>query len=95
LFYGGAVLMGWMILANNPIFSYPIILASAAGLILLLTALYSVIWILITKRENSLGSWKELLNWGVGGLITAMVQIMAVDLIRFILTGTWSGFLDY
>jgi uncharacterized membrane protein len=92
---GGAMLLGLMILLNNPLLSYPMILASTAGLVLLLTVLYMVIWLLFTKRENSITSWKELVFWGVGGLITALAQIMAVDLIRFLLTGTWSGFLDY
>ena len=92
---GGAILLGLMILLDNPLFSYPLILASTAGLVLLLTILYTVIWLLITKRENSIGNWKELVIWGIGGSITALVQIMAVDLIRFSLTGTWSGFLDY
>jgi len=93
--FGGAMLLGLMILLNNPLLSYQMILASTAGLVLLLTVLYTVIWLLVTKRENSITSWKELMFWGVGGLTSALAQIIAVDLIRFLLTGTWSGFLDY
>lgn len=92
---GGGTLVGLMVLPENPLLSYPLILASSVGLLLLLTVLYTVIWLLITRRENSIGSWAELVGWGMGGLITGLVQIMAIDAIRYMLTGTWSGFLDY
>ena len=94
-FVGGGVLVGLMVIPENPLLSYPLILASSTGLILLLTVLYTVIWLLITRRENSIKSWTGLVRWGIGGLITGLVQIMAIDAIRYLLTGTWSGFLDY
>jgi len=94
-FVGGGLLIGLMVIPENPLLSYPLILASILGLVLLLTILYTVIWLLITKKENTIGSWTDLIRWGVGGLITGLVQIMAIDGIRYLLTGTWSGFLDY
>lgn len=95
IFVGGAVAFGLLILTGNPLVLYPIILLSVAGLILLLVVLYAVIWLLITKKENGIDNWRGLFWWGLAGLISAFVQIMAVDGIRYLLTGTWSGFLDY
>jgi uncharacterized membrane protein len=90
IFIGGAVALGLLILTGNPLVLYPIILLSTAGLLTLLMILYAVIWVLITKKERRGLSW-----WGLAGLISAFVQIITVDGIRYLLTGTWSGFLDY
>ncbi len=95
LLFGGTVVLGLLILTDNPLVLYPIILLSSAGLILLLAVLYAVIWILITKKENSIDTPKGFFWWGLAGLISTLAQIMVVDGIRFFLTGTWSGFLDY
>ena len=92
---GGGVGIGLLILTGNPLLTYPLILISTGSLLFLLTVLYSVIWILIRKRENSFSSWKDLIWWGIAGFGSALTQIALIDLLRFILTGTWSGFLDY
>ena len=92
---GGIVGIGLLILTGNPLLTYPLILVSTGSLLFLLTVLYSVIWILVRKRENSFTSWKELIWWGITGFSSALMQIALIDLVRFILTGTWSGFLDY
>ena len=95
IFLGGEVILGLLVLSGNPLFLYPMIILSALGLLVLLMVLYSVIWLLLVKRENKIETGKELFWWGVAGLVSALAQIMAVDGIRFLLTGTWSGFLDY
>jgi uncharacterized membrane protein len=95
LLIGGAALIGLLVLADNPLLAYPLILISTGGLLTLLTILYTVIWVLILKKENSFGNWMNLAWWGVGGFFTAILQVALIDLIRFLLTGTWSGFLVY
>ena len=92
---GGALGIGLVILTGNPLLTYPLILLSTAGLLILLTVLYSVIWILVRKKENSFKNWSELAWWGIAGLSSALLQIALIDLVRFTFTGTWSGFLDY
>ncbi len=92
---GGAIGIGLLILTENPLLTYPLILTSTGSLMLLLTVLYTVIWILLRKRENSFSSWKELIWWGIAGFTSALMQIAFIDLIRFLLTGTWSGFPEY
>ena len=92
---GSTIVIGLLIQTGNPLLTYPLILISTGGLLILLTVLYSVIWILIRKRENSFTSWKELIWWGIAGFSSALLQIALIDLARFILTGTWSGFPEY
>jgi len=92
---GGAIGIGLLILSENPLLTYPLILASTASLMILLTVLYTVIWILLRKKENTFTSWNELIWWGIAGVTSALTQIALIDLVRFLLTGTWSGFPEY
>lgn len=93
LWIGGGIGIGLLVLSGNPLILYPLILLSTGGLLTLLTMLYTVIWVLLWKRENTFGSWEELGWWIIAGFGTAMVQIALTAAIRFALTGTWSGFL--
>ncbi len=95
ILFGGGAFLGGLVLSGNSLLLYPLILLSSAGVLVLLSLLYTVIWVLITKRENHFENWDQLLWWGMAGFCTALVQIMAMDVIRYLLTGTWSGFLDY
>jgi uncharacterized membrane protein len=95
LWIGGGIGIGLLVLTGNVLILYPLILLSTGGLIVLLTLLYTVIWILLKRKENSFDSWRELGWWIVAGFGTAIFQIALIDVIRFILTGTWSGFLEY
>ena len=92
---GGGVLTGILVLSGNPLLLYPLILLSTAGLIQLLTILYGVIWIMLLRKENSFNSWYDLGWWGIAGFGTALTQVLVIDLVRYSLTGTWSGFLNY
>ena len=91
----GASIIALMIISGNPLLLYPLIILSSVSLIMLLSILYGVIWILLRKKENSFQTWKETAWWGVIGFSFALIQIMMIDLIRFQLTGSWSGFLEY
>jgi uncharacterized membrane protein len=92
---GGGGVIALVIFSGNPLLLYPLIILSTVGLISLLSILYGVIWILITKKENSFQDWKDTLWWGVAGFGSALLQITIIDLVRFYFTGSWSGFLVY
>ncbi len=94
VFMGGAVLIGISIIIGNPLVTYYLILLSTGGLLMLLTMLYAVIWILISKKENSFQKVTDLGWWILAGLGTALLQIALVDFFRYLLTGTWSGYLE-
>ncbi len=95
IFFGGGLLVGLLILSGNPLILYPLLLLSAAGLTFILSLLYTMIWIILMKKDNSFSSWQELGWWWMAGIATALVQIAAIDFVRYQLTGTWSGFLNY
>jgi uncharacterized membrane protein len=89
---GGGIGIGLLVLTGNPLILYPLALLSTGGLLVLLTLLYTVIWILLSRRENSFGGWGDLGWWILAGFGTASFQIALMDAARYLLTGTWSGF---
>jgi hypothetical protein len=89
---GTGILLGGGILSSNPILQYPIMLLSILGVLLLVSLLYTMIWILLARRENSFNTWRDLLWWGMAGFSSGLLQIMVIDCLRFLLTGTWNGF---
>jgi uncharacterized membrane protein len=77
---------------ENPLVLYPLALISAAGVLTLLTLVYTVLWILILKRDNQFEHPAQLWLWLAAGFGVGLVQIAVIDLLRFYFTGTWSGF---
>lgn len=89
---GLAAIMDLAVLSNNPLLLYPLALFSAFGIILILTMVYTVVWLMITKQENRINKYQELPIPIMAGLSTAMAQLILLDVARFWLTGTWAGF---
>lgn len=87
-----AVLLDLILLSENPVALYPLALLSGASIFLILSMVYGMVWVMITRRENRARSWRELWAPLLAGFLTALVQIAAIDAVRFWLTGTWSGF---
>jgi uncharacterized membrane protein len=76
------VLSGWDALL------YPFALLSAAGVVTLLTSVNSVIVVIVLRRENSIENWRQFVMPVAIGLVLSLIQIGAIDLIRYGLTGT-------
>jgi uncharacterized membrane protein len=76
---------------ENPLLLYPLALASALGVVLVLTLVYGVLALSAFRRENEARAWGNLAGVGAAGFGLALLQIGALDLVRFALTGTWSG----
>ena len=93
---GGLVLLaavvGGLVLTENPLILYPLALLSAAGVLLVLGVVYTVVALLVLRRENRIDSWAGLAVPMGLGLGLAVLQIGLLDLARLTLTGTWSGF---
>jgi len=81
-----------LILLEIPWILYPLALVGAAGVFALLTMVYSMVWVMIFNKDNTFTRFRELLIPLLAGFITALVQIGAIDLVRYLWTGTWSGF---
>ena len=81
-----------LLLLENPWVLYPLALLSAGGVLALLIMVYSTVLVMLFKRDNTYHSFRELLIPLVGGYILALLQIGVIDLVRYLLTGTWGGF---
>lgn len=81
-----------LLLSENPVVLYPLALFSGLSIFLILSIVYGMVWVMITRRENRAGRWQDLWVLLLAGFITALAQIAAFDAIRFWLTGTWGGF---
>jgi uncharacterized membrane protein len=89
---GAALAVIGLYLTGNPLVLYPLTLAAAAGVILVLAAAYSAAWVILLRWENQFRDWSDLIRPAALGFTTALMQIAALDLIRYWLTGSWSGF---
>ena len=87
----GGLVIG-AVLSENPFFLYPLAVFSSWTVLLILSTVYSLVWILLFKRENVYDSLKD--GWVplVAGFTTALLQIAVIDAGRFFLTGSWGGF---
>lgn len=81
-----------LVLLENPIILYPLAIISAAGVILLLTLVYTMVLVMVFRVENRYNHWNQVINYLIAGLTLAIIQIGILDFLRFFLTGTWEGF---
>ncbi len=79
------VLSRWVLLL------YPVALLSAAAVLTLLTGVNTVIAVIVLRRENSAQTWRQALLPVSIGLTLSLIQIAAIDLLRYALTGTLDG----
>ena len=94
--FGGMVALGFLsaalILTEWPAILVLFTILGVLGVIAILTLLYTMLWMVILRRENQVTHPGQLVPWILGGLITAFLHIVLFDLGRFWLTGTWEGF---
>jgi uncharacterized membrane protein len=81
-----------LILLENPLILYPLSIISAAGVVVLLTLVYSMVLMMVFKVENRYNQLSHFLYPMLGGMTIALVQIGLLDFVRFFFTGTWDGF---
>lgn len=84
--------MDFLVLTENSLILYPLALISAAGVFLLLTIVYTMIWLLVFKMENRYERPRQLVYSLSAGFIAALAQIAILDFVRYLVTGTWDGF---
>ena len=80
------------VLSENPVLLYPLALVSSAGVVILLSMIYAMIWMIVLRKENICLRLADLWLPLAGGLGLALAQVAFLDLVRFLLTGTWDGF---
>jgi uncharacterized membrane protein len=87
-----ALAFSGLLLTENPLLLYPLALLSAGTVILILGLIYSIVWIMIRKKENAFTHISQLTGYLSFGFFTALAQIFLIDLARLWVTGTWNGF---
>ncbi|MEA3351803.1 MAG: DUF2085 domain-containing protein [Chloroflexota bacterium] len=93
---GGAVALGFLldllILTENPLILYPIAIITTGGVLVLLSMVYAMVWVMLFRMENKFERFSELIFPLVAGFTVALLQIAALDYLRYLFTGTWAGF---
>ena len=87
----GALLVG-LVLTDNPVILYPLALLSSAGVVVLLTAIFTTILLIVTRRANRVEGWRGAARPLLAGFTLAMLQIGVIDAVRFAFFGSWEGF---
>lgn len=83
---------GLMLLSGISWLYFPVAVLSTLTVVGMLSAVYTLLWTLGLKNENSYAGMKNAKNMLLLGFITAAVQLEGMALIRFAVTHTWSGF---
>lgn len=86
-----ALIVVFLVLTENEILLYIFGLASAAGVVIILTAIGTMLILIITKRDARAKRWQQVVLPLLGGLVFAALQIGIVSYTRFAITGTLSG----
>ena len=89
---GIIILFDLGILSEQPIFLYPIAFLSVLGVLGLLIMVFSIVWIIIMRQENTFDMFGQLWMPAMAGMTLAFLMISVIDLLRLKLTGTWGGF---
>jgi uncharacterized membrane protein len=81
-----------LILTDSLIVLYPIAYLSALGTLALLVIVFSILWMIIMREDNTFTSARQMILPLIAGLTLALLLIVGIDLFRLQFTGTWSGF---
>ena len=81
-----------LVLSESLLVLYPVAYISVFGTLTLLTLIFSVVWMMIMKQDNSFTSAKELWIALLAGFTLALIMILGIDLLRLGFTGTWGAF---
>ena len=86
-------IISMIVLKGNPIVLYPLSLISAGGVLILLTMVYSMVWVMLFRAEGRFESVSQLFFPLVAGFAVTLFQLILISVIRYSLTGTWGEFL--
>ena len=86
------VVINLLVLTDSLIVLYPIAYLSALGTLSLLVLVFTILWIIIMKQDNTFDHPRQLWLAFAAGLTLALLLVLSIDLVRLQFTGTWSGF---
>lgn len=81
-----------LVLTENPFALFPLAIIGIAGVLVLLTMIYSILWLMLFRQENKYDRISQCWLALLAGLTLGILQIALIDAVRFWMTGTWGGF---
>jgi uncharacterized membrane protein len=91
LIAGVAVVLIGLVLSDNPWVLFPLALLSAAGVLLMLTLLDTIILLIVTRQENRAEGWNGAVLPLFSGATLALIQVAAIDAARYAIFQSWGG----
>jgi len=88
---GAAALLGWAVYSGPEWLKAVLAVLSALAVPLVLTLAYTVLGVMLLGRANQYKNWRELRVPLALGLCAALAQILLLDILRLLLTGTWAA----
>ncbi len=88
---GITVIVNLLVLTESPLVLYPAAFISAGGVLVLLTMIYTIVWLMLMGQNNLFTHLRQLWLALLAGLTIALLQILLIDLVRFWMTGTWGA----
>ncbi len=92
LLVGIQVVLDLLVLTDSPLVLFPLAVISVLGVLVLLAMVYGMVWVMVMRQDNKYERFRQLWLPLVAGLTIAMIQISAIDALRFWLTHTWGAF---
>jgi uncharacterized membrane protein len=89
--FGLTVALDLLVLTDNPLVLYPLAFISAGGVLVILSMTYCLVWMMLLRRENRIRLPVQLIWPLLAGFTTTLAQIIVLDFVRFLITGTWGG----
>jgi uncharacterized membrane protein len=86
------IVLDLLVLTGSPFILYPLAFIGVLGVWLLLTMVYTIVWVMVTRQENKFKKFRQLWLVFLAGLAITIIQTALIDMLRFWLTGTWAGF---
>lgn len=90
--YAAAGIVALMVLLKIDVVLVVLGAISVLGVLLMFAVIGAVLFLSITRRENTLVRWRDLVFPALAGLTFAIVVIGGIDAVRYLFTGTWDGF---
>lgn len=87
-----AALLIALTLSENALILYPLALIGSGGVLVILTLVYAMVLVMLFKRDNQHTALAQMILPLTAGFGLGLAQIALLDLLRFLLTGTWDGF---
>ena len=78
----------WILQSEPSWLLYPMALLSAGGVLWMLTLVNTMILLIVFRRDSQAETWRSAMLPLLGGLVATLLELTAMGVLRFTLTGT-------